>query len=667
MNKKNKAIMKLFKSYLVEYNNEKEILTIDKEALKKGIYIKENCPKDIIDLACELWGKDGFLLNQTFHKSFNTVIETSQEELIVQQIIHYITTYGFEEIGEYNENFVYIPNEKLEVPELKNDIKLIEITQISKENLKERLLVLCKSPIPLSKETIEYISELSDYMEITKDNINMIKNKELKTVLYNKLGILPEEPEEFFRYLIYSLIGKTLIIKDKATIQSLKMCNRKKALDLIINYNEQYSIKRLSEIFNRYKPLFLALKTTNNKKEINQESTSKKINIFQLFKKNANIVEKQVQSYSEDEIKLNTIINKISHLSKKYHKPMSKNDLDIFVDWCSKHEIENNFEEQLKEKIEKAGIWRAIKLKNYLQYEKTNSDQHVYKIRNGKAWIQDNYKELKYNPDNVLKILDTIIIAKMKNNVYGKKVYIDNNFDLKLPQSEKQFVGNIPFGSSLTIDKENLLFGIQWFNTKNERVDLDLKLISNNYTIGWNAEYKETDKLIFSGDVTDAPFPNGATEYIYIDKTIGGTIFSLKINNYTNGVDNIEYDIIIAKGNKSQLKKNYIIDPNDIIVRIPKNKIEKGKAEHSIGTIIVDEQTIKIVFTDLCTSNRIFSANNELEDVLRKYIEKESQCKCNLKDYLERAGAIITNNSELADINLSINNLNKDSLINLFL
>ena len=39
----------------------------------------------------------------------------------------------------------------------------------------------------------------------------------------------------------------------------------------------------------------------------------------------------------------------------------------------------------------------------------------------------------------------------------------------------------------------------------------------------------------------------------------------------------------------------------------------------------------------------------------------------NLKDYLERAGAIITNNSELADINLSINNLNKDSLINLFL
>lgn len=660
MNKKNEAIMKLFKSYLIECNNEKEMPTIDKEALKKGIYIKENCPKDIIDLACDLWGKDGYLLNQTFHKSFNTVIETSQEELIIQQIIHYITTYGFEEIGEYNEKFVYIPNEKLEVPELKNDIKLIEITQISKENLKERLLKLCESSIPLSKETIEYISELSDYMEITKDNINIIKNKEIKTVLYSKLGILPEEPEEFFRYLIYSLIGKTLIIKDKTTIQSLKRCDRKKALDLIVNYNKQYSIKYLAEIFNRYKPLFLALKT-------NQEVTSKINNIYQSFKKNENIVIRQVQTYGEDEMKLNTIINKISRLSKKYHKPMSQNDLDIFVDWCSKHALENDFEEQLKEKIKKAGIWRTIKLKNYLQYEKINSRQHVYKIRNGKAWIQNNYKELKYNPDNVLKILDAIIIAKMKNNVDGKKVYLDNNFDLKLPQSEKQFVGNIPFGSSLTVDKENLMFGIQWFNTKNERVDLDLKLISNNYAIGWNAEYNETDKLIFSGDVTDAPFPNGAAEYIYIDKTIGETIFSLKVNDYTDAVDNIQYDIIIAKGNKSKLKQNYIIDPNDIIARIPKNKIEKGKAEHSIGTIIIDGQTIKIVFTDLCTSNRIFSANNELEDVLRKYIEKESQCKCNLRDYLERAGAIITNDSELADINLSINNLNKDSLISLFL
>lgn len=525
--------------------------------------------------------------------------------------------------------------------------------------MQQKIWTLCKSSIPLSKETIENITELCDYIEITKDSIDSIKNKEVKTILCNKLGILPEKSEDFFRSLIYVLTGKTLIIKDKATIQALKACDRNKALRLILLYNEQYSIKQLSEIFNRFKPLFLALKTSKEEKML-------KNHILNIFNNKSMKNGKKVTILNEDEIKLNAIINKISHLSKKYHKPMKKNDLDIFIEWCSKYETENNFEEELKEKLEKAGIWRVIKLKNYLQYEESKLTQHVYKIRNGKVWIQKECKDFKYDSYNVLKILDAIIIDKLKNNVYGKKVYLDEYLDLKLPQSEKQFIGNIPFGSSLTIDKENLLFAIQWFNVENNRVDLDLKLISNIYEIGWNANYKETDKLIFSGDVTDAPYPKGATECIYVDKTIGESIFSLKINNFTKYVDNIEYDIIISKGDKKLLKKNYIINPNDVIVKIPKNKIEKGKSEHSIGTVVVDNKNIRLIFADLCTANRIVSSKNELEDVLREFIVKESKCKCSLKDYLEKAGAIIIHNRELADINLSVQNLTKDALINLF-
>ena len=370
---------------------------------------------------------------------------------------------------------------------------------------------------------------------------------------------------------------------------------------------------------------------------------------------------------TENKKDLNSIINKISHLSKKYHKPMKRNDLDVFIEWCSLHNSEEDFEKHLKEKLDTAGIWRVIKLKNYLQYEKTKSTEHVYKIRNGKAWIHNKTKQFEFNPNNIINILDTIIINTLKKNVFGKKIYLDDYIDLKLPQSEKQFVGNIPFGSTITIDKENLLFSIQWFNVKNERVDLDLKLISNTYKIGWDESYHETDKLIFSGDVTDAPYPNGATECIYVDKTIGETIFSLKINNYSYEVDNIEYDIIISKGDKNQLKNNYIINPNDIIIKLPKNKIEKEKLEHSIGTIVIDKKNIKLIFNDLCTANRIVASNNVLEDILREFTVKESLYKCSLKEYLEKAGAIIINNNKLADIDLGINALTKDSLINLFL
>lgn len=627
-NKKIEAIIKLFKSYLI---TEGQVISdeIDKESLKKGIYISEDCPKNIKNIASELWGKDGFLLNQTFHKSLNTVIEKETEELMIQQCIHYITTYLFEEIGEYKKELVYIPKEKLDIPELKNDIQLIKISPITKKELKEKLKTLCISSIPLSKKTIQCISELLEYLEITKDNIDIIKNKEIKTMLYDKLNIVPKKPEEFLRYLIFCLTNNTLIIKNKETIDLLKNSDKKKALNLIVKYNEENDIKELAEIFNRYKPLFLALKTPKS-----EEKT------------------------------LNSIINKISHLSKKYHKPMKKNELDEFIKWTDEIKNRKDYEKELKRKLNESGIWRIIKLKNYLEYKKLNNTNHVYKIRNGKTWIEEKKSTINNSFSKELKILENIIIDKLREKVEGKKIYLDKNIKIKLPQSEKQFVGNIPFGSSLSLKKDNLLFGIHWFNT-NKRVDLDLKLISNEYSIGWNDEYKEEDKIVFSGDVTDAPPPLGATECIYVDKSIGSTIMSLKINNYTSNVENIEYDIIISKGYKKQLKENYVINPNDIIMIIPKNKIDIGQSEHSIGTIIIDDKSIELIFTDLSTSNRIVSANSQLENILREYIVQENKCKCDLKDYLQKAKAVIIKNKTTADIDLSIDNLNKDSIIEL--
>lgn len=338
----------------------------------------------------------------------------------------------------------------------------------------------------------------------------------------------------------------------------------------------------------------------------------------------------------------------------------------MLLSWYIENINKEDLQENLQNKLHNAGIWRVIKLRNYIEYEKNNPTEHVYKIRNGKVWVQEKYRKINLNVDTIIEILDNIIVTELKKNVQGKKIYVDKSFDFVLPQSEKQFIGNLPSASSLNIDKENLLVAIHWYNVENNRVDLDLKVISNEYSIGWDVQYKEGNKLIFSGDVTDAPYPNGATECIYIDKDIGKTIFSVKVNNYTSYVDNIEYDIIIAKGYKNKLQRNYIIDPNDIIVKIPKVKIERGKTEHSIGNVIVSDNDIKLIFTDLCTSNKISSENNEREDILRKYLYKENKCKCKLNDYLQKAGAIIVNSAEDCDINLGVNELNKDSLIALF-
>ncbi len=629
MKDKNEAILKLFKAYLIKEREEIKIGSYHVGALKKGICIYAHCDQEIVDLAISLFGKDGTLFNQTFHKSFKTVLKKRQEELILQQLMHYFTTYGFLE----NEEYVYIPKEKLKIPELKDSIQLILIQPIHESELKERLLNLCYRSLSLSEETIQSILILSDFINLSEEQLTKVKNRELKLSFYEKLGIIPKEPDTFIKYLIFSLTGNPLIIKDKKTFQELKSCDKEKALDLLMAYQNQYDIKRLAEIFNRYKPLFLSLKT---------------------------------ESGQNKELLLNAFINKISHLSKKYHRPMIQNDFNFFLKWYLIHEKEPNFEELLLNQLKKSGIWVAIRLNNYLKYKKLKASEKVYKIRNGKVWITEKEEKCSFIDERLLEILDTFIVKQMKECVNEKKIYMDEFCELALPQSEKQFIGTIPFGSSLSLDKENLIVGIHWYNTLAERVDLDLKIISNEYTIGWDAHYSEEDQLIFSGDVTDAPLPLGATECIYIDSSIGKMVFSLKINNYTMNSEPVYYDLIIARGHKKQLKKNYVIDSNDVLLKIPNNEITKDQSECSIGTIVI-EDTIQFIFTNLSTSNRICSENDSLEDVLRRYLVKENTCQCKLEPYLKKAGAIIVKNrDECWDIDLGIEQLKKDSILQLF-
>ncbi len=347
------------------------------------------------------------------------------------------------------------------------------------------------------------------------------------------------------------------------------------------------------------------------------------------------------------------------------HKPFIINDLDKLIVWYKENCSKKDCPKLLAEKLKDEPIWKVIKLRNYISMVNNNMEEKVYKIRNGRTWVTNENKNFVFKQD-VVDVLDNMIVSKLESNVSHKSIYMGNNIDLVIPQSEKQFVGNIPFSSSIELKKENLLVGIHWFNIKDRRVDLDLKVISDEYTIGWDANYKAGDKLVFTGDVTDAPKPNGASEYIFIDKSIGDTVFSLKVNNYTKNFADIEYDIIVAKKAKKELKTNYVVDPSDILIKIPKNVIESAKAEHSLGNIIINGNIIKLVFTDLSTSNSRSSKNSDVEEALRKYLVEESSYKCKLKDYLKLAGATITTSKKDVDIDLSIDSLNKNTIIDLF-
>ena len=181
-----------------------------------------------------MYGKKPEEWNATFHKSFSTVKNTPIEVLVAQQIMHYITTYGFENLGIYSQDLVYIPYEALEIPELEEDIPMVVIHNINAEQLNERLLNLLTSGIALSKQTVQDVMELSDYIDV--DRFDEIVNKEVKIALYDKYGVVPKNNVDFLRYLVFKTTGSTLLIQSRDLIKSIKNSDIEKPYEYLSTY-----------------------------------------------------------------------------------------------------------------------------------------------------------------------------------------------------------------------------------------------------------------------------------------------------------------------------------------------------------------------------------------------------------------------------------------------
>ena len=151
-----------------------------------------------------------------------------------------------------NENFT----EKL--IDVYSDYKVIE--PISVEELSVKVQELLYSGIALSQDTIDSCFELINEFNLTID-VNSVKNKEILMLFCDKYGVLPTKPEEMVRYLVYKYTSKTLLIKDKETIRTIKSKSLTETSDLI----NKYGVDKLSSVFNRFKPLFLAMKSGNAK------------------------------------------------------------------------------------------------------------------------------------------------------------------------------------------------------------------------------------------------------------------------------------------------------------------------------------------------------------------------------------------------------------------
>lgn len=566
-------------------------------------------------------------MNNTFHKSWNKIKTAPYFQLLLEQIMHYITTYGFESLGVYDENTVYIPNEKLEIPDLDVDkISLMVIKGYNVSELKDKLVSMLKSGVALKEDTIKDVVKISNGVDF--DELYEVRNKEVRMYLYKQLHKVPYEPIEFLRYVIFELTGKTLLIKNNETIESIKNSNMNVS-DLFNLYQKKYGLAPLASIFYRFKPLFLAFRVT-------------------------------------DDIK--PIINKIRKLAIKHHKPMKED----FLNSVTKQIKNNSLDiDELKKELSRANTFRKIRLAYALKYRTLDVDSILYKVRNGKGYVKEfDFDSTKLLKETLGTIIDSII-TDLSKNVNGKTIYIPDNINYTLPATEKQFTGNFPSGTNIIIPRD-LIFGVHWNNTDGYRIDLDLSLISANGKFGWDADYRNDEgSILFSGDVTDAPDKNGATELFYVKKAPNGnsSVDYLVYLNYFNFNNNIvvPFKIITARRKLDSLKRNYMINPNNVVAVAPSKMDKKSKI---LGIVSVNTKNCKFYFSETYVGNSITARNSAQTEQSKNYLVNFYKNSLMLHKLLEKAGATIVrekNDDVKIDIDLSPENLEKDTILNLLI
>lgn len=534
-------------------------------------------------------------LNKSFYKSFETVLNSSRFDLYMDQILHYISTYGTDFEGE-----VYIPVGNAEAPKL--ELKFTVVKAVSREEMIEMCLDMLRSGIALKEETIDDLLEILEdicYMFTGKEGI---RNKESLIKIADMHGVLPDDNVEVLRYCVYKATGDTLLIKSEDSIKKIKV-SAFNPEEVFVNHG----VEKLAQIFNRFKPIFLA------------------------FKK-----------------RCPSTINKIAKLSKGFHIPMKANPLNEVT--CRKLGMADV--SYLSTNATPYALFRAM---NAMSSRLYGQSSFCYRIRNGKSWSKEGSKA---NCDILIHNIDAVQkIVKRRFNLEGVSVYMPDDVEYTLPTSEKMFVGNIPTGTTFYGDQ--LAIGVYWENSWGA-YDIDLSAVSlEGKKIGWNAAYYNKDGITYSGDMTDAR--NGAIEYLHFQGAVSHP-YLVCSNVYRGNDSGVKYKIVIGKG--SDVSKPYMMDPNNVMAEVKTATVQKQMVLGIVAppSVVGGPQG----FTVLNFGSGGTRVSGPAMVRTRAIYEQYALCDTSLRTVLTYLGADLSRSREESTHDLSIDSLSKNSFMKIF-
>lgn len=635
----NTKLIKLFNAALVENTPSKDMFKIVNQlAAQVGYFVHPDvCNESVLAFLKE----QSINPNATFYKNWLDVTSKTRLELALDQVLHYLTTYG----TDFTLGNGYVPNDG-ENDALAIDFKNFKVIMpISADDLFNRCWNMLCSGVALKGDTMQVVSDyVIEHVHNGKMiNVDSIKNREALIYICDTLNIWPENAHNLFRLIMYKTTGDTMIVNNDETIYKIKI-----ACNMAFDFNKlsNNDLVHLSSIFLRYKKLFLAFK--HNKYVDNRAA-----------------------------------INKLRKLAIKNHKPFKAGFWQTLFS-------ELKSAEEIKAHLNELTTYKKIALMQLCKERYMMPKDNLYFIRNGKQFLKINntvnmsdkeqkdqafYTTAIYNilKDNVIdtlkanntKEINEPIIAEngeVVGNVQtlkNKVVKVYSGMHIALPSSEKSFIGNYPFGTQFDLTQNNLI-GCYWRSDWGTN-DYDLSLIDiKGHKIGWNASYYGmSQNIVYSGDMTNAE-PE-ATEVIKIANPADIKAL-IKINQF-RGQSKSKFELFFGQSDKTfnyKAYKNFMVDPNEIKFRAT---IEhENKKEMQVALV----GNNKITLMEIHSGNKIVSGcnNSHNDDYINALIAKTEHF-VDAEEMLREAGFQIVDENYTGEVDIDFANLDKDSLLSL--
>ena len=631
----NTKLIKLFNVALVENAPSKDMFkTVNQLAAQVGYFVHPDvCNESVLAFLKE----QSINPNATFYKNWEDVTSKTRLELALDQVLHYLTTYG----TDFALGNGYVPNDAENAAPAIDFKNFKVIMPISADDLFNRCWNMLCSGVALKGDTMRAVADyVIEHVHNGKMiNVDSIKNREALIYICDALNIWPENAHNLFRLIMYKTTGDTMIVNNDDTIRRIKISGH------IFDFNKlaDDDLTRLSSIFLRYKNLFIAFK--HNKYVDNRSA-----------------------------------INKLRKLAVKNHKPFKAGFWQTLFS-------ELKSAEEIKAHLGELTTYKKIALMQLCKERYMMPKDNLYFIRNGKQFLKINEavdtttKELKdkvFYAAVIYNILKDSVIETLKANSekdvvvtlnedgtpaetkkFPKVVKLYSGMHIALPSSEKSFVGNYPFGTQFDLTRNNLI-GCYWRNSWGTN-DYDLSLIDiKGHKIGWNASYYNMPQnIVYSGDMTNAE-PE-ATEIIKIANPSDVKAL-IKINQY-NGASKSKFELFFGQSDKPfryEAYQNYMVDPNEIKFRAT---IEhENKKEMQVALV----GNNKITLMEIHSGNKIVSgSNNRHNDDYIKALMSKTEYFVDAEEMLREAGFQIVDENYTGEVDIDFANLDKDSLLSL--